>query len=1016
MDRTREKLLEELRRLAGSYVPEWKFDPGNPDIGSAIGMIFAEQLEQNIQRYRRIPEQQWENLLAMAKIRPACASPAEAVVVLQADEQADRPVRIRKGSRFLGSGKKEVPVIFQAVHTLDAVGARLMEILHVSEAEGKMISCRFLDAMGQQAPFWMFESAGENLFEEEVFFYQDIFLNGSKGTVEMVFSGIERSGIEKSDIEKYDIEKYGRETAAGDQDERDPAAEEAAEVFADPSCFAFFFETDSGRQPAAGVRYEGDKLLILKPAGLSGRVKALVLKRLRHTRERISVRDIRFVTAGKALSPQFLHDGNTERKDGEAVLLFGKELEIYKECWIGQDEVFSHPGAQVTMEFILSFGRFERGTREDGEEELKLVKRRPRHTLRLKKTEVKVQEADLSYFNGKGFRSLQCPLDALYEPMAEGMKKKCTVTFQCPEDWEPVAAGGFEARSLRLQVLRADGCYAPESVHRYPVLEKIRFSYGYPEKGSRPEKIRLRSEGREKEVPEEAAGTGRLTLFPGFPYRGNSMLFGFSRKLSGEKVSLYMVFENHIHFPGMQVRYEYSASDGFRPLKAEDHTRGLAVSGTIIFSPPEDMEQMNIGGKNLWWIRMTECPCRYGASGSGRRERQYHPHLRGVYLNGLEVRNTEILEWQEYDMDRPAPGMTFPVRGEHILSAGVWVNEKEYLSDEEIKKRLAEDPDQCYAEYDFAGKLTAFFCLWKEVEDFEGSDAASAHYILDRKKGLLTFGDGHRGRILSCTTGTAFRVQAVRCDGILGNVAAGRINDMAARPLFLEAVSNPLPAWGGEDTESAAHMKKRGGNVIRTGNRIITREDYVRAAGVFSPLIREAAYIPGSGGEAFVVVRMKDTGTADSFAKISGRLEAWLNSLNPAGSRITVREPVYGKVSVKVWLDAPEGEFDELKELFLKKLSDYFALEEGANRRGFGIGEIPRKSQIRMMLGSIPSHARVKKMEASLSYADEEGLHTADLEEVKPNPFFFCLGGRHQICPEGGERDAGYPAGERKNI
>ena len=48
--RSVQDLRGEIRRLAASYTPEWAFSDVNPDVGSVVGLIFANQMEENIRR------------------------------------------------------------------------------------------------------------------------------------------------------------------------------------------------------------------------------------------------------------------------------------------------------------------------------------------------------------------------------------------------------------------------------------------------------------------------------------------------------------------------------------------------------------------------------------------------------------------------------------------------------------------------------------------------------------------------------------------------------------------------------------------------------------------------------------------------------------------------------------------------------------------------------------------------------------------------------------------------------
>ena len=55
--RTEQDILQEIKRLSESYVPEWKFDTENPDIGSVISMIYARQMMDNVDKYNDALEQ-----------------------------------------------------------------------------------------------------------------------------------------------------------------------------------------------------------------------------------------------------------------------------------------------------------------------------------------------------------------------------------------------------------------------------------------------------------------------------------------------------------------------------------------------------------------------------------------------------------------------------------------------------------------------------------------------------------------------------------------------------------------------------------------------------------------------------------------------------------------------------------------------------------------------------------------------------------------------------------------------
>ncbi len=51
-----EDIENRIEELANSYVPEWKFDRTDPDVGSVIAQVFAKQTEENIKLMNLMPE------------------------------------------------------------------------------------------------------------------------------------------------------------------------------------------------------------------------------------------------------------------------------------------------------------------------------------------------------------------------------------------------------------------------------------------------------------------------------------------------------------------------------------------------------------------------------------------------------------------------------------------------------------------------------------------------------------------------------------------------------------------------------------------------------------------------------------------------------------------------------------------------------------------------------------------------------------------------------------------------
>ena len=47
-------ILEEIRRRARSYTPQWRFDPDDMDAGGALATLFSRMFAQTVDRYNRV--------------------------------------------------------------------------------------------------------------------------------------------------------------------------------------------------------------------------------------------------------------------------------------------------------------------------------------------------------------------------------------------------------------------------------------------------------------------------------------------------------------------------------------------------------------------------------------------------------------------------------------------------------------------------------------------------------------------------------------------------------------------------------------------------------------------------------------------------------------------------------------------------------------------------------------------------------------------------------------------------
>ena len=66
--RNADDIKNQIEALAKAYVPEWNFDRSNPDIGSVICLLFAEQMADNVKHFNDLVDVYHAELVNMTGV------------------------------------------------------------------------------------------------------------------------------------------------------------------------------------------------------------------------------------------------------------------------------------------------------------------------------------------------------------------------------------------------------------------------------------------------------------------------------------------------------------------------------------------------------------------------------------------------------------------------------------------------------------------------------------------------------------------------------------------------------------------------------------------------------------------------------------------------------------------------------------------------------------------------------------------------------------------------------------
>jgi hypothetical protein len=125
---------------------------------------------------------------------------------------------------------------------------------------------------------------------------------------------------------------------------------------------------------------------------------------------------------------------------------------------------------------------------------------------------------------------------------------------------------------------------------------------------------------------------------------------------------------------------------------------------------------------------------------------------------------------------------------------------------------------------------------WNGVDALYGRPAAARVFvtqIADDARTTVEFGDGAEGARLPTGSQNVRAIYRIGL-GTAGNLDDGSLTLLAARPLGVLSVTNPLPAMGGGNPELLADARANAGLTIQTLGRVVSLADYGSFARAFA--------------------------------------------------------------------------------------------------------------------------------------------------------------------------------------
>jgi hypothetical protein len=200
---------------------------------------------------------------------------------------------------------------------------------------------------------------------------------------------------------------------------------------------------------------------------------------------------------------------------------------------------------------------------------------------------------------------------------------------------------------------------------------------------------------------------------------------------------------------------------------------------------------------------------------------------------------------------------------------------------------------------------------WFVQRDLLASDEQAPDFAIevrDDGRAQLRFGDGTHGRIPA--EHTHFTATYRKGNGAVGNVGAEAITHAALAPaLAIEAITNPLPAFGGVDAEDIEVARRDAPQAFRTQQRAVTPADYAAVSERRGDVQRAAATFRWTGSWHTVFVTADRVGGAAVDSGFENRLRAHLERFRMAGYDLEVDAPRFVPLDIELHVCLKPGNF-----------------------------------------------------------------------------------------------------------
>lgn len=970
--RTTADIAALVGRKSVSYTPEWRFDPENPDGGTALALLFAEMFCGTVDRLDRFPDKCSLEFLNLLGVGAKPVSPAVGTAAARIAEGADERVFVKKGSQLF-TDRDESRIVFETEQGFYAVPARLTDIFMTSPEEDIITRSEIPGDL----PVRLFRPAAERNIERHCFTLacDSVLKLDGAAEISVKLGGV--SGLREIPFQEMLSGENVRWTMPGESGAIALTARpgDGCVILTKPVGKAVPTDENGSRDDENGrFRITCE---MTRSESMSTLAADLVQLSCRSTDDPELLR-------GRIPERVFANDTELPRTDCGYV--FGREPNPYDALYIACGEAFSKAGAQITLDISVGTVVVQNGdVQSEPQFDQKLVV--DKGDLRVNTPDdVYISDIVWEYWNGMGWARLEVGGDI--NPFScSGADGKRRVSFTCPADIARSVQNAYDGLWLRARIREVHNRFSVNARWLLPLVKSIelRFDYGG---GFVPADVSALNSCRAGRYEMNGTRT-RMELFSTMPDAGRTVYFRFDKPPAGLPVNLYLGFAGETD-EELLLKFSYYSGGqpgAWRELRTTDRTRGFTSGGIVSFYAPDDFAQTELFGVSGYWIKAEEP---FGADGA-----RPVPALTLAEMNAVGIVQKTTVSGERRTAQAGIKKQRLALSNSPVTECEVWVNELGETPVSELQELLRAEPDRTRVVNGGDGLPAEWWVRWNRAESLTECGADERCYELDSAAGTITFGNGTNGRIPAYSGDAEVRIDYSWGGGRVGNLPAGALDGLITGIPFIESMTNILPTCGGSEQQSLDTLRKTGVQRIRHGGRAVTAQDHESLIMEEFSEVGEVRCFPGmnrrgerESGCVTAVVKPAEIGTSSYAADLCRRISAFMRERGcfdtVSGGRLSVVPAKLLKISAEISIVINDIELAAQTE---REVTE--SLRRMTDQSTAHIGVIPCENDIYAALRKIPNVAYATRVLLTGEYAENGTQRAVPLDRAPEYRYFL---------------------------